>query len=592
MDFGLVGSMSVSEMRKIRVREIVQKAENDVNNQVIGNIFEMNPSREQLDNGKFISKYFDLVNNKQYQLLFCQYNESMLGKLQYAMKFKQLEKGELLYTKGDTSQFFYFVLRGRLEILVDNTHMQEGGDQDQFKFSKNGDESEFFGLRTSVTDLRHDYARVASEKAEVLIIDKDLYEQIVKRTQLSASEQKIDFLVRYIPKFRSVARKLIEEMEILFIKEVATQGYVFQKQDDQDDYLYFVFRGKCRVLLSTATQLHNEPVFPEQIQQDKNRKNVVIGYVNRGECFGEHSALNDYPNPYTIEVFTKKAEVYKILRSNFAQYFGGLQGEPVERLRASIILKQNWLKSKLELIKQMRIEQIANLEYRNESEHAKLKPTREMIKEVAYVKNNPREKELIGINDQAADQTETRQVPATMTARQREIERLKNSLMQPMPGKPIGGTAAVGIQKLQDNGPEENKFLRNMDWGTPRLVTKNRNLVMDQNQLKQRNFLQNMAMERKGIASGIQEERKQDFAPVSVKNFREKMLLEEKQEMEIESKGESSSQGTVVQQPAPMRQMGVGIGMGGGASMFNKMKNSNEVDMKNKLKSNFKGLPI
>jgi hypothetical protein len=37
--------------------------------------------------------------------------------------------------------------------------------------------------------------------------------------------------------------------------------------------------------------------------------------------------------------------------------------------------------------------------------------------------------------------------------------------------------------------------------------------------------------------------------------------------------------------------MGVGIGMGGG-SMFNKMRNTNEEELKNKLKSNFKGLPI
>jgi len=44
------------------------------------------------------------------------------------------------------------------------------------------DESEFFGLRTSVNDIRNDYARVASEKVEILMIDKELHEQIVKKT--------------------------------------------------------------------------------------------------------------------------------------------------------------------------------------------------------------------------------------------------------------------------------------------------------------------------------------------------------------------------------------------------------------------------
>ena len=73
-----------------------------------------------------------------------------------------------------------------------------------------------------------------------------------------------------------------------------------------------------------------------------------------------------------------------------------------------------------------------------------------------------------------------------------------------------------------------------MDWGTPRLVTKNRALVMDQNQLKQRNFLQSMAVERKGITAPSQEEKKSDFKPVSINNFRERMLKEEKQEIENE----------------------------------------------------------
>ena len=45
---------------------------------------------------------------------------------------------------------------------------------------------------------------------------------IVKKTQLSTSEQKVDFLVRYVPRLRAVARSMVEELEVFFIKEVAT----------------------------------------------------------------------------------------------------------------------------------------------------------------------------------------------------------------------------------------------------------------------------------------------------------------------------------------------------------------------------------
>ena len=64
---------------------------------------------------------------------------------------------------------------------MDNVHQSET-DKDQYKFSKNADEAEFFGMRTNTTDVRHDYARVASQKVEIIMIDKEYYDQIVKKT--------------------------------------------------------------------------------------------------------------------------------------------------------------------------------------------------------------------------------------------------------------------------------------------------------------------------------------------------------------------------------------------------------------------------
>jgi CRP-like cAMP-binding protein len=58
-------------------------------------------------------------------------------------------------------------------------------------------------------------------------------------------------------------------------------------------------------------------IFPPEISNDRNKKSLVIGTLRRGEHFGEISALNDLPNPYSIEVTSPKAEVYKIHRSYF-----------------------------------------------------------------------------------------------------------------------------------------------------------------------------------------------------------------------------------------------------------------------------------
>ena len=43
--------------------------------------------------------------------------------------------------------------------------------------------------------------------------------------------------------------------------------------------------------------------------------------------FGEQSSLNDLPNPFTIVAATLKVEYYKIHRSNFYQFFGGINSD-------------------------------------------------------------------------------------------------------------------------------------------------------------------------------------------------------------------------------------------------------------------------
>lgn len=86
-------------------------------------------------------------------------------------------------------------------------------------------------MRQAASDLRGDNARAAVD-SWIITIHKEQYEQIVKKTQLSTSEQKIDFLVRYVPKLRAVSRNMIEDLEIFFCKLVVTQGFVLQKQDE------------------------------------------------------------------------------------------------------------------------------------------------------------------------------------------------------------------------------------------------------------------------------------------------------------------------------------------------------------------------
>ena len=162
--------------------------------------------------------------------------------------------------------------------------------------------------------------------------------------------------------------------------------------------------------------------------------------MKRGDSFGEPSALNDLPNPFTVEAHSKEVHLYKILRGHFITYFGGDLGDPALHMRAQIVLKANWLKGKVEFIREMLQNAAENeclpealemLAFRNEEEIAKLKPTKSNPKEVPFKKNNPRAYDV----DPSAAKGEASSGPTLQemakAQRQREIEALKASLTAP-----------------------------------------------------------------------------------------------------------------------------------------------------------------
>lgn len=85
---------------------------------------------------------------------------------------------------------------------------------------------------------------------------------------------------------------------------------------------------------------------------------MIMDKLQKGEIFGEQSALNDELSNFTIEVCSKKVQVMKIHKDKFYEVFGGQDGEPVTQLRSNILLKKIWLNMKLQFIEAMQPEQV------------------------------------------------------------------------------------------------------------------------------------------------------------------------------------------------------------------------------------------
>ena len=93
---------------------------------------------------------------------------------------------------------------------------------DEFKFQKSVEVNNYFGLKKLHNEERSDFARVKSDQCIVIEFNTQKYFDIVSKTQLSTCEKKVEFIIRYVPKFRSLPGRLIEDFEVYFQKEVIT----------------------------------------------------------------------------------------------------------------------------------------------------------------------------------------------------------------------------------------------------------------------------------------------------------------------------------------------------------------------------------
>jgi hypothetical protein len=95
---------------------------------------------------------------------------------------------------------------------------------------------------------------------------------------VSASERKVEFLIRFVPGLRDLPRRLVEDFEVFFIKEQATRGYQILKVDENGDYIYFIYRGVCKLLFPTSKM---SDIFVKSELFDPNKqKYLVFGHLN------------------------------------------------------------------------------------------------------------------------------------------------------------------------------------------------------------------------------------------------------------------------------------------------------------------------
>lgn len=238
----LAGSFDRDKMRSNRIKDILKDNPTD-SEELKDDTVKMDK-----DDAKFIQLHLENSCPK-YHMYFGDYNTEMFQKLCLSMWFKEFSQDDKIFEKEDECKYFYYIMKGTVHLLESSA---EGED----KIARLHNQHEVFGLKKCGNEgsfpIRNRDA-VAETNTSLIIIDAKEYENIRSKRVLSAAEAKIEFLTRYIPGFRSVDQKIIQEYETLFTKEKMTKGYRIIEQGKSDDHLYFIYSGECRILYNYNT---------------------------------------------------------------------------------------------------------------------------------------------------------------------------------------------------------------------------------------------------------------------------------------------------------------------------------------------------
>jgi len=260
--------------------------------------------------------------------------------------------------------------------------MNEAG---ELKMARSIDPGMVFGKKDP-TNERQDIAKSTGDTI-VLSIDRAAFDRIRAETVQNDAEQKIEFLLRYVPRLRMSPRNIIEELDILFIKECYTKGFRILKEGELNEHVYFVRSGTCRLL--QPIMVHSLSALKNQFSGEElsKYKYVNLCSLGIGQAFGEDSALNSIRSQEAVEAESETVDVYKISRAMLLQYFGGSASEVIYSIRAGVQAKRNWIQLKTKQLANAKKEDLLKAGMlRDESEIKLLKPTMSVPGEVPYLK--------------------------------------------------------------------------------------------------------------------------------------------------------------------------------------------------------------
>ena len=197
-----------------------------------------------------VKKTLELLKQINIFLFFFQHyrmDDRIIRKIVPNLKHKFYKKDELIYKEGDTSNSFYFLVKGKVSFKRKVISVNE--QETRFVEKTVLEEGTHFGDIDIIYDRKKKLSAFCVEDTHIISVDKDTFKDLfeVKITKVEAEVKSMlkNFLMQYmtLPAIK-IERFIQNNIQTLFFK----RNEVIYREGDNNSYLYMINSGEANLV--------------------------------------------------------------------------------------------------------------------------------------------------------------------------------------------------------------------------------------------------------------------------------------------------------------------------------------------------------
>lgn len=155
-------------------------------------------------------------------------------------EYNTYQEKEVIFEKGIDCIHYYFLIFGDIVLYSDARNDPEA------KLLKTISGGLVFGHK--VKDKLQYYAYAQSASVQLVKILKDDFDKIIDQMNDRKKRNKVNFLKKYFPKFRSQPEDSVSNLKEYFFKLEYVKGNKLIIDGEFDEYIYIILNGSCAAI--------------------------------------------------------------------------------------------------------------------------------------------------------------------------------------------------------------------------------------------------------------------------------------------------------------------------------------------------------